>query len=80
MVLSDLTRIYIFTIDVDLVEGIVYDNDHIFYTYQPNGKAKLPAIMRVNIKEDKETYAPDSIKTLLAADAPRAIALHSCSG
>lgn len=60
------------------VEGLAYDNDHLYFTYQSTSEDSQPAIKYVNV-----AIKPYKLQVLLSlgpSDAPRAIAIHSCSG
>lgn len=64
--------------DIDSVEGLAYDNDHLYFTYQSTRSDKEPAIKYVYLATSE--YVATSLISLGPGDAPRAIAVHSCLG
>lgn len=64
---------------MDPVEGLAYDNDRLYFTYKPNSKASPPGIQFIKLADTKP-YKADYVLRLGPTDAPRAIAVHSCSG
>ena len=63
---------------MDPVEGLAYDNDVLYFTYKPTSKSNPPGIQRVKLANTTD-YKADYVLRLGPGDAPRAIAVHSCS-
>ena len=75
--MSSLSLLYIVCVvyvDVESVEGLAYANNYLYFTSQ----SKDPAIKFVNLATDD--YEAKTLLRLGPSDAPRAIAVHSCSG